>query len=375
MDWEVAGQDNSGAGGTSVSKPPKRKGGKLKKWVIAVAVIAVVVAFLNIQSCIKNQPKSLSWPTTGLATMLPDPPTNKGEVTLDSDSRFGADIDKCSEAQYKEYVESCKQKGFTVDAKSNTSSYSAYNADGYKLSLNYGSYSESTTVYLDAPVEMGTLTWPKSGAGSLAPAPASKKGKITSDSSGYFTATVGDTDASAYSAYVDACIAAGFDVDYHKGDTSFYADNANGDRVSVSYEGFNTMKVTVDAADTPASSGTSSTSASSDSGAVAQTETKAEEAADSSSASTETSSSGSSDLRQFTDDYEAFMNSYCDFMEKYNSSSNTASMMVDYAKMMQDYAEWAAKADSYDFDDASADDLAYYTAANARITERLSKLQ
>ncbi len=379
MDWEVAGQDNSDAAGSASPKSPKRKGKKLKKWVVVVAVIAAIVAYFNIKSCINNQPKNLSWPTTGLATMLPDPPTNKGEVNTDSDRSFWADIEKCSESQYKAYVESCKEKGFTVEADSNTSWYNAYNSDGYKLSLSYYSSSESLSVSLNAAEEMGTLTWPTAGAGSLAPAPASKKGKISSDSSTRFAALVGDTDSAAYSAYVDSCISAGFNVDYKKGETSFSADNANGDHISVSYEGFNTMKVIVDAADVSASAET--TSSDSSASAVAETEEKVEEkveeapAATSDSASSGSSSASAGDFRQFVDDYESFMNSYCDFMEKYNSSSNTASMMVDYAKMVKDYAEWAEKFDGYDTSDLSADDLAYYTAAQARVLERVSKIQ
>ncbi len=37
MDWEVAGQDNSDAAGSASPKPPKRKGKKLKKWVVVIA--------------------------------------------------------------------------------------------------------------------------------------------------------------------------------------------------------------------------------------------------------------------------------------------------------------------------------------------------
>ena len=284
MDWEVAGQDNSGAGGASAPKLPKRKGGKLKKRVVAVVVVVAAIAFLNIQSCIKNQPKSLSWPTTGLATMLPDPPTNKGEVILDSDSRFGADIDKCSEAQFKEYVESCKQKGFTTDSSSESSSYEAYSSEGYKLYLSYYSSSEQLSISLDAPMQMTTLTWPTSGAGSNAPAPVSKKGKVDSDSSTWFCAYVGDMDKAAYNAYVDSCIAAGFNVDYHKGDTNFYGSRSDGAHINVNYEGFNTMSVTVDVKKVDASDSKSQT-----------TESNAS-SSDASSAATAPSDSGASSM-------------------------------------------------------------------------------
>lgn len=374
MDWEVAGENaqNSNGDGSS-SMPPKRKGGKIKKWVVAVVVIAVAIAFLNIQSCIKDQPKSLTWPTTGLAAMLPDPPTKKGEVSSDSDSRFSADIEECSEDQYKAYVESCKAKGFTEEAKNLTSSYDAYNGDGYKLRLSYYSSSRQLSVGLDAPTQMGTLTWPTTGAGANAPAPVSTKGKISSDSSTGFTAYVGDTDTSAYSAYVDACIAAGYTVDYKRGDTSFSGDRSDGAHISVSYEGFNKMKVSVDIskmnAPTEAPAQTVAESAApAEETTGAQTAAPAEEAAPA-------ATGNNADFRQFVDEYEAFMNSYCDFMEKYNSSSNTASMLLDYTKMAAQYTEWAQKWSNYDTSGVSVDDLAYYNAANLRVLDRLSKIQ
>lgn len=374
MDWEVAGENaqNSNGDGSS-SMPPKRKGGKIKKWVVAVVVIAVAIAFLNIQSCIKDQPKSLTWPTTGLATMLPDPPTKKGEVSSDSDSRFSADIEECSEDQYKAYVESCKTKGFTEEAKNLTSSYDAYNGDGYKLSLTYWTSMNKMSVMLDAPTQMGTLTWPTTGAGANAPAPVSTKGKVSSDSSTGFTAYVGDTDTSAYSAYVDACIATGYTVDYKRGDTSFSGDRADGAHISVSYEGFNKMRVSVDTSkmnvttEAPAQT-VAESAAPAEETTAGQTAAPAEEAAPA-------ATGNNADFRQFVDEYEAFMNSYCDFMEKYNSSSDTTSMLLDYAKMTAQYAEWAQKWADYDTSNVSVDDLAYYNAANLRVADRLSKVQ
>ena len=70
MDWEVAGQNGEGG----AVKPPKRKGRKMRKWAVALLVIAVIVVVAQVSSCVKNQPKSLAWPSSGLAPLLPDPP-------------------------------------------------------------------------------------------------------------------------------------------------------------------------------------------------------------------------------------------------------------------------------------------------------------
>ncbi len=356
MDWEVAGKDNSGS--NSSPTLPNRKGKKLKKWVVVVVILVAIVAFANVQSCMRNQPKTLNWPTSGLATLLPDPPTKRGEIIYDDDDQFMANVAECSEGQYEEYVESCTDKGFTTDAESTSSTYEAFSNEGYKLRLDYSSSDEELSIYLNAPVEMNTLVWPTTGAGSNAPAPSSSKGRIDSDSSSIFVAYVGDTDITVYGAYVDACIAAGYSIDYQKGDKSFYADRADGAHITVSYEGFNTMKVAVNLENVNKDS----------------EETDGKSANETSeSASEDTSNSG--DFRQFVDDYEAFMNKYCDFMEKYNSSSDTASMMAEYATLTKEYADWTARYDDYDTDSLSDDDLAYYAAANTRVAERLAKIQ
>ncbi len=293
MDWEVAGKDKGAAGGAA-PKSPNRKGKKMKKRVIAAVVIVAAIALLNIQSCIKNQPKNLSWPTSGLATMLPDPPTKKGEVNSDSESRFGANIEECNEDQFKTYVESCKEKGFTTDAEAGTTYYRAYSSDGYKLSLSYYSSTKEMPISLSSPMQLGTLTWPTAGAGSNAPAPTSKKGRIDSDSSTWFYAYVGDTDKAAFSAYADACIAAGFDVDYNKDDTMFYGYKSDGTYITLDYEGFNIMSVTVSVNETSSSSSKSDSSTTgSETKSDATTSSKSEDA---SSAAAAPSDSGASSM-------------------------------------------------------------------------------
>lgn len=209
MDWEVAGKDKgkgTASDAASPQKPPQRKGRKMKTWAIVVLVIVVLAIAGKITSCAKDQPSDLDWPTTGLAKMLPEPPTKKGEANTNSAEQLDADIEDCTESQFKDYVESCKDKGFTVDAIEDTDSYTAYTEKSYKLDLCYYGSMEEMSITLDAPIEMGDIAWPTSGSGSYAPAPVSTKGKITSESSDYFTAYVGDTDKAAYSAYVDSCI-------------------------------------------------------------------------------------------------------------------------------------------------------------------------
>lgn len=357
MDWEPAGK--------SADKP----GGKKRRGCLVAVVVIVLIAIVGgiISSC-GGGDDSLDWPSSGLATMLPKPDSGTGNVVVNSDDSFSASVDGYTQEKYDSYVAQCQEMGFSVEAENGTGTYAAYSEEGYHLSLSFfGSSDGSMNVTLDAPVEMGTISWPTAGAGSLAPAPTSTTGKIDSDSSTFFFAYVGETNEEAFAAYVDACSSAGFNVDYDRGDTWYGADNAEGVSLRVEYRGFNTMVVRVDAPD--------------DAEAAPEPESTAPEAEAPTTpeaevpATPESSAGGSSDFRATMDAYEAFMNEYCDFMETYSSdSSNVVSMALDYADMMSRYSDMTEQIDAIDENSLSADDLAYYTEVMGRVNARLLEI-
>lgn len=368
MEWERA--DGSGDGGMDAGgglPSKKKKGGKKRGCLVVILVVTAIIAISSIGSCISRQPKNLDWPTTGLAARLPKPSVRKGEVNTNSETYFSATLQKCSRSDYETYLEACEETGYTVEAENVGSSYSAFDGDGYGLRLSFSEYSEEVDIHLDAPEELGTISWPKSGLAALVPAPASTTGRIMSDSSSHFSVTMGDMGLEAYSAYVDSCMAAGFTVDYNRGDKSFSADNESGASLSVSYKGNNRMSIAVDAPDSSAASAASSQAASTEAAAT-------ESPAASEGASGEASSSGvRADFKEFCDGYESYMNSYCDFMETYDSSDMAA--VAKYAQLMVDYNDWATKFDDYDTGELTDEELSYYLAVQARVLQRLSEVQ
>ena len=357
MDWEPVGK--------SADKPR----GKKRRGCLAAVVVIVLIAIVGgiISSC-GGGGDSLDWPSSGLAAMLPKPDSSTGNVVVNSDDSFSASVDGYTQEKYDSYVAQCQEMGFSVEAENGTGTYAAYSEEGYHLSLSFfGSSDGSMNVTLDAPVEMGAISWPTAGAGSLVPAPTSTTGKIDSDSSTFFFAYVGETNEEAFAAYVDACSSAGFNVDYDRGDTWYGADNAEGVSLRVEYRGFSTMVVRVDAPD--------------DAEAAPEPESTAPEAEAPTTpeaevpATPESSAGGSSDFRATMDAYEAFMNEYCDFMETYSSdSSNVVSMALDYADMMSRYSDMTEQIDAIDENSLSADDLAYYTEVMGRVNARLLEI-
>lgn len=343
MDWEPASK--------SADKP---KGKKRRGCLIVVVIVVLLLVIAGVSRCGGGGDERLDWPTSGLATMLPKPESGVGNVVINDNEKFSASVDGYTQEQFDSYVAQCQEKGFSVEATSDVDEFDAYSEDGYHLTLHLYDSLENMDIDLEAPIEMGTISWPAAGAGSLVPAPTSTTGKIDSDSSTFFLAYVGETNAEAFASYVDACSGAGFNVDYDRGDTWYSADNAAGVSLRVEYRGFNTMMVRVDAPDDVEAT---------------TPPTEAPTTSDGSAAG------GSSDFRATMDAYEAFMNEYCDFMETYSSdSSNIVAMATDYADMMSRYEDAMEQIDAIDENSLSADDLAYYTEVMGRVNARLLEI-
>ena len=358
-----------------------KKAGKKRGCLRIIAIAAVVVLVIQIMSCVTSRPEPLDWPTSGLATLLPDPPTDKGKIISNSDDQLSADVAECSSSDFAAYVEDCKEAGFTIDAENDMGSYEAYSEEGAHLDLYYYESQEEISITLDAPIEMGTLSWPKSGAGALVPAPESAVGEITSDSSDYFVARVGETDSDAFQAYIDACADAGFTVDYDRSAEHYYAEDAEGVSLSLDFEGFNTMGVTVDLPDD--ADAEAEENAVEEKSKPAQEPKKSDDAekkaedttsANDESKAAQTDANGVSlELKAQLDEFEKFFDEYVAFMEKYDADD--PSMYVQYATMMTQYTESMEALDAIDEESLSLADQGYYVEVMGRITQKLASVE
>ena len=153
---------------------------------------------------------------------------------------------RTSAADYGEYVDACKEKGFTVEADQSEQSYYAYNADGYKLSLYYDESNSKMHIGVDAAEQYGTLVWPDSIIASMLPVPASTTGEITQDDDKGFQAYVSNTPIDEFKNYVAACADRGFNIDAYESDESYSAENSEGYKLSVSYQGNSVISISVD---------------------------------------------------------------------------------------------------------------------------------
>lgn len=306
------------------------------------------------------------WGDSGLSALLPKPPSDEVDVAYDNDSSFRATVSGIDDEAFGDYVQSCKDAGFTVDASETSYSYKAYNSDGYHLSTSHSSDDESMTVQMSSPVANGTISWPSSGVGSLLPVPSSSTGEVSQNRSNSFSAKVTKTSRGDYDSYVDACMAAGFSENYSRRDTYFNGENVNGTKLTLKYEGFETMSVYIHCdSDSPDASATGPATSAQDSSS------SAEQSSDASSSTGTASSEVTPSFKEAMDSYEAFFDQYAEFMKSYKDNGYPASMLSDYLSMMQQYSDCMEKLDAIDEGSLSAADDAYYVEVSARISQKL----
>lgn len=109
--------------------------------ILAVIIVVVFIALIARPKEDKEEKEDktveYTWPTTGIATLLPQPESIYGEIGLESEDYFSIDVYSVSPSDFNSYVASCKEEGFTVDYDGSSSSYSASDAEGNSLLLYY----------------------------------------------------------------------------------------------------------------------------------------------------------------------------------------------------------------------------------------------
>lgn len=335
-------------------------------WFVLLAIIVLIGAI----GSLGGSGEKIKWSEMELGHLLPEPPVNKGKLYENSDEQLWVTYDDVSDAEYNDFLDECKDMGFDIDADKTSSSYKAYNEDGYSLEISH--YSDKLSINLEAPMELGTFTWPTGTAGSQIPAPKSTVGKFSFEYDDNFFLYVGDTSRSDYDEYVNSCSDAGFNVDYSKGDNYYYADNAEGWHISLRYEGNNIMSIDIDAPDEEEPDDTSATEENAGSGNTTEPIEKEPTEESPEDTSSELVDGMRPEFKEAMDAYEEFMNEYCEFMEKYAASDGTdLGLLADYATYMSKYAEAMEAFEKWDGEDLNAAETAYYIEVQTRINKKL----
>ena len=347
--------------------PTKKKEKPIYKrwWFYVIVVIAAIAVISSISG---NKSEKIKWDDIILSEQLPKPPKKNGKINDNTAEALSVEIYKISDKQFNNYVEACKAKGFTVDSESDySSSYDAYNAAGYKLSLGYYGSRDQMEIELEKPIEMSAITWPTSKAGKQLPAPKSTTGKFSYENDDGFSVYIGNTSKDDYNSYVKACSDKGFTVNYEKGDSFYNADNSAGWHVSIKYEGNNIMSIDIDA---PSESSTAP-SASEDTTKPAESKPAQSKPAKTANNDSDMVDGMHRDFKEAMDSYEEFFDEYVAFMKKYENSDNPMSMLSDYTKFMSQYSETMQKLDEWKSKDLNTKEAAYLLDVTNRINKKL----
>lgn len=349
--------------GMQIIKEPV-KGIRILLTVVGFLLIIVFMAASDLSSNSSIE-EDIVWEEMELGSLIPDPDSNSGIIYENSESELNISVNDIAEEAYKDYVKQCEVLGFTVDKDKSETMFEAYNSDGYKLSLSYYDFSEELSIKLDAPMEMSEYQWPNSDLAKLVPVPKSNVGSISYENSKEFYIYVGNTSLDEYNDYINECQNSGFNVDYRKNDNIYEANDANGNRIYLSYEGNNIFSIHVYAADEEEAVETENN---------VEAENNLDNISDSSQ-STDTSNSASGDFKALVDEYEAFFNKYVDICKRYNASGGTdLALTAEYTAALAEYATKMAEFSEIEDDDLSVADLEYYNAANLRIVQKLAEI-
>lgn len=347
---------------------------KAKNLHIITTIVALILVFpflaLMGNKSVSKDYKDFDWNDIKLHELLPEPKSHSGDITWNKDDSLNMDIN-ASESDFDEYVKACKEMGYTVETNETDGMYSAYNGDGYDLSLIF--FDDYYSLDLEAPEKMGDIEWPDSALAKMLPVPKSKTGKINNDSSDCLSVSIDKTSESDFKEYVKACKEKGFDVDYSNGDDYYRAKNSKDYSLEVSLSAFNVMKIYLSA---PEEETTEEETSKAESSKAESSKTESSKAESSKKEQSSKSATGvTPEFKKAMDSYEEFFDEYIDFMKRYSESDNPLEMMDEYSEYLSKYSETMQALNDMESKEVTEADSLYFIEVQARILDKLSKVE
>lgn len=331
------------------------------KIILAIVAFVLIVPILGNIGSKNNEYENINWNSIVMKNVLPKPNANKGRIYSNSEESLSMYIDNSSIDDFNKYLEECKKKGFNLESKTNNDSYDAFNKNGYKLRIYYSEYSKSYDITLDAPKKMTKNVWPNSTLSNMLPKPDSIDGLVQNDSANNFTYYAGNTTIEQFKLYVEKVKAAGFIIDYSNVENTYSAKNQNAYKVSVAYEGANTMKIELSKPSETSSNQNSITKPS---------ETNSNQ----NSITKPTNDSLKPDFKKAMDSYEAFMDEYIYFMKKYKDNPTDSQILSSYKNYMEKYAQAVRDFENWNSNTINTTETNYYLEVQTRINKKLIEI-
>lgn len=214
--------------------------------IIFIAALVLSVLYAYLFRLDYSNAGLFKWSDMPMADILPSPKTFLGSAFGEIKNSSADDLTvSVYFTDYDNYVAACETNGFTIEKERSAQSFSAYNDNGNKLSLNYDETIGTLQIHVTAAKQYETLNWPKNPFANMLPVPKSAKGEITQNDEHGFCVSISDSPIDEFNAYTAACEEKGFCIDIQSSDKSFLAKNDAGYRLSVTYEGNNVISISV----------------------------------------------------------------------------------------------------------------------------------
>ena len=190
----------------------------------------------------KKEP--IVWSNIALSDVIPAPPNEKGKIRENTKTSLRIYTYGDTAGDYSNYVDQCRQAGFTVDVNEHDSSFDGYNEEGYRLKIDYYDFDGGEiNLHLSAPVQFVEMAWPDSPLGKLLPKPESNLLYRQYETEDSLDILVSETSFEEYNLYVSKCIDCGFGMNLYRQNRDFSAESKEQYRLSISYEGNNIMQI------------------------------------------------------------------------------------------------------------------------------------
>lgn len=210
---------------------------------------------------------------------------------------------------------------------------------------------EEDTHPYDPTENFSDFAWPDSELINRIPKPEKIYGEIHHEQTDSFSVDIGGVSREQYDDYVKACQDAGFVVDYSKSSTSYYAYDADGYYIHVTYDAEHTY-MSISTRDPEEKTTTTATQ---------KTDTT----------TTTKSASANKDFKTAMDDYEAFIDGYIAITQKYQANPTDMTIFADYTDYLNRYTEMCDAFAAWEDEDLSADELTYYIEVQTRVNKKL----
>jgi len=222
---------------------------KWLKYIIPVICILLTFLYFNLFSSQKidyRDAEKIVWTEMIIANNLPEPPKTTGDIESNTDERLCLDIYNISIKQFYEYIEKCKNVGFTIDNQKSEYNYSAYNEDGYCLKLYYSDYDDQMNIDLSISKKYENITWSESAIAKLIPTPKSLVGEIIEDNEKKYDVIISNMTLQDYTEYISLCENSGFTNNVEKNERTYNAKNNENYRLCIEYIGNNVIEITIE---------------------------------------------------------------------------------------------------------------------------------